>query len=261
VAAWGHLSLQSCPAVSPPSPDETDTGVAARPALARASGVDHPGGELAHHAAGPELSRTVGSFLVRIPADEEIRALHERYAPTPEAFASVYTHCVIVCAVAEQLLERRGLALDVELVRAGCLLHDIGVYRLYDSSGRLDHARYIRHGLLGYELLQELGYPDEICRFCSHHTGVGLSREDVRSQALPIPVGDYLAESGEERLVMYADKFHSKADPPVFVTADSYAVNVRAFGADKAARFASMRQRYGEPDLTALQQAYGHALV
>jgi uncharacterized protein len=69
-----------------------------------------------------------------IPSDARIRALHERYAPTPEAFDLVHTHCEIVCAIAEQLLDRTASALDRALVRAGCLLHDIGVYRLYDSS-------------------------------------------------------------------------------------------------------------------------------
>lgn len=185
---------------------------------------------------------------MRIPTDEEIRALHEKYAPSAEAFEAVYTHCVIVCAVAEQLIERQRLALDVDLVRAGCLLHDIGVYRLYNSSGELDHTHYVRHGVLGHELLRELGLPERICRFCSHHTGVGISREDVRRQVLPIPVDDYLAESGEEELVMYADKFHSKTDPPKFVSADSYSASVRRFGEDKVATFASMRERYGEPD-------------
>ncbi|WP_131737162.1 HDIG domain-containing metalloprotein [Actinomadura roseirufa] len=198
---------------------------------------------------------------MQIPTDKEIRALHEESAPTPEAFELVYTHCEIVCAVAEQLIERRQLALDTDLVRAGCLLHDIGVYSLYDTSGELDHAQYIRHGVLGHELLRSLGFPEQICRFCSCHTGVGLTRDDVRRQNLPIPVDDYLAESGEEELVMYADKFHSKTDPPVLVTFNTYAASVRRFGADKAVAFTSMRERYGEPDLTALQRDFGHPLV
>ncbi len=60
---------------------------------------------------------TVGGMV--IPSDAEIRALHEKYAPTREAFDLVHTHCEIVCAVAEQLLDRSGLALDRALVRAG----------------------------------------------------------------------------------------------------------------------------------------------
>jgi uncharacterized protein len=199
---------------------------------------------------------------MRIPTDEEIRALHEEFAPTGAAFELVYTHCQIVCEVAEQLFARQEIALDIDLVRAGCLLHDIGVYRLYDSSGALDHSNYVRHGVLGHDLIRGLGFPEAICRFCSCHTGVGLTRDDVLRQHLPIPVDDYLAVSNEEALVMYADKFHSKTSPPVFVTAASYAANVRRFfGEDKAVKFASMVERFGEPDFEPLMDTYGHALV
>ncbi|MEU4424031.1 HDIG domain-containing metalloprotein [Actinoplanes sp. NPDC024001] len=186
-----------------------------------------------------------------IPTDRQIRAWHERFAPSRAAFELVHTHCEIVCAVAEELFTDG----DLELVRAGCLLHDIGVYRLRES----DH--YIRHGVLGEELLRELGLPEELVRFCSHHTGVGLTRDDVLRQGLPLPAGDYVAETDEEHLVMYADKFHSKSSPPAFVSADSYARRVARFGADNVDRFAALRARYGEPNLAALAKRYGHAIV
>lgn len=197
-----------------------------------------------------------------IPTDAQIRAVHERFAPSREALHLVHGHCRIVCEVAEQILSGGRLRdLDVALVRAGSLLHDIGVYRLYGPTGELDHSNYVRHGLLGYELLRELGFPERLSRFCSHHTGVGISRDDVVRQGLPIPVDDYLAETDEERLVMYADKFHSKSDPPVFVSADSYAASVRRFGQDKVTCFRSMVERYGEPDLASLANAHGHRLT
>jgi uncharacterized protein len=189
----------------------------------------------------------VGFAIMRIPADEEILALHERHAPTAEALDVVYSHCVIVCRIAEQLLPRAG-AVNADLVRAGCLLHDIGVYRLYDEAGRLDEASYIRHGVLGHELLQAAGLAAAICRFASCHTGVGLSSQDVIRQGLPIPVADYLAETPEEALVMYADKFHTKSRPPRFLTPEAYAASVRRFGEDKAAAFEAMRARFGDPD-------------
>jgi len=196
----------------------------------------------------------------RIPSDEQIRALHEKYAPTQEAFELVYTHCRIVCEVAEQLMARQRLDVDADLVRAGCLLHDIGVYQLYTPSGELDHATYVRHGVLGHELLRELGYPDVLCRFCSCHTGVGITRDDIVAQCLPIPPGDYVAETAEEELVMYADKFHSKTTPPVFVTAAAFTEKISRFGEAKAREFARMRSRYGDPDLTPLAAAYGHSV-
>ncbi|MDP9793871.1 uncharacterized protein J2S43_002383 [Catenuloplanes nepalensis] len=197
-----------------------------------------------------------------IPSDRQIRDLHERHAPNPEAFDLVWTHCEIVCAIAEQLLDGPGGAgLDHGLVRAGALLHDIGVYRLYDENGRIKGREYVRHGLLGRELLLAEGLPDALCRICAHHTGVGITREDVLAQQLPLPPADYLAESAEERLVMYADKFHSKKTPPVFNSAASFAASIARFGADKPARFADLRHEFGTPDLDGLASRYGHALT
>ncbi|WP_035794226.1 HD domain-containing protein [Kitasatospora mediocidica] len=193
-----------------------------------------------------------------LPTLDEIRALHAKYAPTPEALDAVLTHCEIVCGIAEQLMASAELPLDADLVRAGALLHDIGVYRLYDRDGRLDHRNYIRHGVLGHEILREEGYPELLCRFCSCHTGVGLTRHDVRAQQLPLPEADYLAVSAEEQLVMYADKFHSK-NPPRFYTADAFAARVAKFGAQKVDAFDVLRARFGEPDLTTAAAQYGHA--
>jgi uncharacterized protein len=190
-----------------------------------------------------------------LPDDRQIRALHERFAPGPLELDLVHTHCRIVWRIAEQILAARPGACDIALVRAGCLLHDIGVYRLADGDS------YLRHGLLGHDLLRELGFPETLGRFCSHHTGVGITRDDVRRQSLPLPPGDYLAETPEEHLVMYADKFHSKTSPPVFVSAAAYETTVRRFGDGKVAVFREMVRQYGEPDLTPLSAEFGHPIT
>ncbi|MCZ7437240.1 HDIG domain-containing protein [Micromonospora sp. WMMC241] len=196
-----------------------------------------------------------------VPTDERIRSLHERFAPTEEAFRLVWTHCRIVCEIAEDLLGRHDAGLDHALVRAGSLLHDIGVYRLYDAHGRLDQRNYVRHGVLGHALLRDAGLPESLGGFCSRHTGVGITREDVLRQRLPLPVADHTPRTGEENLVMYADKFHSKTTPPTFVSAATYAVTVGRFGADKAARFTALVERFGEPDLAALARRHGHPVT
>ncbi|GAA4919222.1 HD domain-containing protein [Streptomonospora salina] len=198
---------------------------------------------------------------MRVPSDDEIRAVHAEHAPTREAFDLVYTHCRIISTIAAELLSRAPGGLDPELVRAGSLLHDIGVYRLYDRSGQLDYPRYVRHGILGRDLLAEQGYPDALGRFCSCHTGVGITREDIRSQDLPIPPDDYVAESDEEELVMFADKFHSKSHPPRLVSPETAAGRMRTFGEDKELRFKSLLATYGEPDLRPLHESYGHEIT
>lgn len=196
-----------------------------------------------------------------LPTISEARALHEKYAPTREALDLVYTHCEIICRIAEQFMARTVLQLDTALVRAGALLHDIGVYRLYDHAGRLDHGNYIRHGILGHEILRQEGFPERLRRFCSCHTGVGLTRHDIREQGLNLPAADYVAVTAEEQLVMYADKFHSKTTPPRFLTVGSYSAYLRRFGNDKVHAFHRLQARFGEPDLTALRDQYGHSQV
>ncbi|MEV0290560.1 MULTISPECIES: hypothetical protein [unclassified Kribbella] len=74
-------------------------------------------------------------------------------------------------------------------------------------------------------------------------------------------MGDYVPSTPEEELVMYADKFHSKRTPPVFVSGDTYAAVVARWGADKVITFGAMRQRYGDPDLAPLVDATGFALI
>jgi uncharacterized protein len=199
--------------------------------------------------------------MITLPTDEEIQQLHEKYAPSREAYDLVFTHCQIVWEIADQLIARREPPMiHVGLVKAGCLLHDLGVYRLYDAKGLIDHKNYIKHGILGYELLKSEGFSEDICRFASCHTGVGLTRDDIHVQKLPLPVADYLAETPEERLLMYADKFHSKTDPPRFMSFGAYSDYVKRFGEDKVTKFKMLAEEFGEPDLAPFAEDYGYFL-
>lgn len=189
-----------------------------------------------------------------MPTTQHILQLHHKYAPTPAALEKVYGHCQIVWDIAEQLILRNNLHVDVELVKAGCLLHDIGVYALKAGEP------YILHGVRGEELLQHEGLPETLQKIASHHTGVGISEQDIVTQALPLPSADYFAETPEERLVMYADKFHSKGQILHFNSAASYADHVGKFGIDKTERFMAMVQEYGEPDLEMLSKKYNQPI-
>jgi len=185
--------------------------------------------------------------------------LHKKYAPTPEAFERVFTHSQIVNDVAQALLKNSSSTLDKELLHVGCLLHDIGVYKVYDTQGNISDD-YIKHGILGDTLLQSENFPEEIRRFASHHTGVGLTKTDIEQQHLPLPHQDYVAETEIEFLIMYADKFHSKSEPPHFNTAEYYKKYVSRFGDDKVKKFENMIVRFGVPDVYELSNKYGHVV-
>ncbi|HEU5121637.1 MAG TPA: HD domain-containing protein [Candidatus Saccharimonadales bacterium] len=197
---------------------------------------------------------------MRSYTDLEIEALHKKYAPTDELFELVFTHCKIIWDIAGQILEAKRLPIDKDLVRLGCLLHDIGVYTLYDEKGEKRYNfSYVTHGIRGEEILKKEGFPEEVWRIASHHTGVGLSRADIVKQGLPLPKQDFMADTLEEELVMYADKFHSKTTPPRFNTYESYKGYAAKFGDDKVVAFEHMANEFGIPDLAPLIAAYDHA--
>ncbi len=192
------------------------------------------------------------------PTIDEIQALHKKYAPSDGVSDLVWEHCCIVADIAMQLIENNNFDIDADLVKTGCLLHDIGVHPLFDASGELrTGVSYITHGTEGEAILKKEGFTEMMWRFASHHTGVGLTRKDIVSQKLPLPVDDYLAESDEELLVMYADKFHSKTTPPYFNSYEWYKKRVAEFGDDKVFKFEAMAKKFGKPELEPLSKKYG----
>lgn len=195
-----------------------------------------------------------------LPTDQQIRELHRKYAKTDADFNLLYTHCQVVEAIAMQLLDAKPQpGIDRELVHVGCMLHDIGAYDVL-VDGKF--VQGVRHGTIGEEILKSEGYPETIWRFASHHTGVGLTAKDVVDQNIPIPVADYTAQTDEERLVMYADKFHSKSNPPLeppyFCTFEWFRDSVKQFGPDRAAKFDNLAELFGKPDLVSLSKRFGY---
>jgi len=196
---------------------------------------------------------------MNLPSLDEMNKLHKKYAPTANALESVWKHCHIVRHISLQIADNY-YPVNRELLEAGALLHDIGVYKLYNN-GVLETSRYITHGLLGYELLREEGFDEALCRFALLHTGVGITREDVEKQNLPLPVRDYIAETDEEKIVMYADKFHSKKTPPTFNSVEKYSEFLKSkFGDGKAEQFRKLVDEFGESDLEPLVNRYGYKL-
>ena len=198
-------------------------------------------------------------MAMKLPTLEEANNLHKKYAPNKEALSSVWKHCHIVRRIALQIADTY-YPTNKELINVGALLHDIGVYRLY-KNGAIDDSKYITHGLLGYELLKEEGFDEQLCRFALLHTGVGITKEDIKSNKLPLPLRDYVPETAEEKIVTFADKFHSKSEPPTFNSVNWYKEHLRKkFGEHKVKLFEEMLQEFGEPDLKPFMSRYGQEM-
>jgi uncharacterized protein len=205
---------------------------------------------------------------MKLPTDAAILAFHKTYAPSPRAFEVVYTHSRIIADIAAELIASKAVDMDKEFIHAAALLHDVGYYPLFDTAGFVPHDTLITHGVVGARLLRESNLPEALARIAERHTGVGLTKVHILAARLPLPAKDFVAETPEERLVMYADKFHSKYltknDPTdslgKFNSTEHYLAHARRFGEDNAARFTALVERYGVPDIDRLAQRYGQAV-
>lgn len=129
---------------------------------------------------------------------------------------------------------------DLAFVEDAALLHDIGIF-LTDSPGLgcVGKEPYIRHGVLGRRLLDEIGLPRHGL-VCERHIGVGISLEDMRRHRLPLPAREMLPLSIEEQIICFADKFFSKngdGRPSREKSVESILGSLRPHGEDKVERF------------------------
>ncbi len=175
----------------------------------------------------------------------------DKYYPGGSALRDIYIrHCRSVAELALRINTERHLGLDPETVETAAMLHDIGIFKT-DADGIqcFGSEPYIRHGIIGAELLRDEGIPEEIARVAERHTGAGISREEIIDAGLPLPHRDMLPVSVEEQVICYADKFFSKSrrldeEKPV----EKILLQMAAHSQDSAARFAMLHSRFGDQD-------------
>lgn len=156
--------------------------------------------------------------------------------------------------------------LDENFAVVGAMLHDIGTYLVLKHDGadgeklQFDGPHYILHGLRGYDWLISQGVDESVAQFARNHTGVGLTREQVVAQHLPLPQDDYVPVNLEQEVVMVADKYNSKSIPPRFLTAEAYARKARRFGSANERQWLDLVKKYGVPDIPELAEKFGMKL-
>jgi len=201
-------------------------------------------------------------MATNLPTEAEIIALHKKYAPTEELFTIIYTHCLAVWRVAEQLIEMKPHTLNQELVKAGCLLHDIGTYSFIKPTDKSWVAPAGR-GIEGERILMEEGLPKALCKIVAHHVGHGLTKEHIEETISGVlPLRDLTPKTIEERLVNYASKLHSKAKEPQFNSVGSYRQFLKNIGTDYYSDdFEALVEEFGEPDLEPLAEEFAQKLA
>ncbi|MGV8108707.1 HDIG domain-containing metalloprotein [Methanospirillum sp.] len=108
----------------------------------------------------------------------------------------VIAHCRVVRDVAVRIangIEKAGTQVDIDLVAAGAIIHDIGRSQTHG----MDHAD------VGGCICRSLGFDEQICLIVERHIGAGLRAAEREGFGL-LPV-DRIPETIEEKIVAHAD--------------------------------------------------------
>lgn len=128
-----------------------------------------------------------------IPDEGTALKLHEKYGSNER----IVNHCKTVERVASIIAEefaKKGKKVDLQVVKAAALLHDIG--------RAVTHS--VRHGLVGAEILEKEGIDRAVVEAVRRHVGAGISSTEAKR--LGLPDLDYIPRTLEEMIVCFADK-------------------------------------------------------
>lgn len=104
----------------------------------------------------------------------------------------IIDHCKVVYERSYDIIKYHDNA-DPDLVKAGCMLHDVG--RTITNG--------IEHAYLGADLLRDLKVDERICRITERHIGAGITSSEAKS--LGLPPRKYIPETIEEKIVAHSD--------------------------------------------------------
>ena len=136
------------------------------------------------------------------------------------------------------------LGADEAFLWEAAMLHDIGITKVdAPSIYCFGTEHYIRHGILGAEILRSEGLPRH-ARVAERHTGTGLTAAEIIRQNLPLPHQDFTPETIEEQIVCYADKFYSKTRLDEEKTPEQAMRSLEKFGFGCVATFKAWKERF-----------------
>jgi tRNA (cytidine56-2'-O)-methyltransferase len=170
-----------------------------------------------------------------VPDEERCRDILERVGcSTP-----VIAHAEMVHSMGMDMVRSAQEAdpslpdrMDIPLVRAGLLLHDIGRSRTHS----------VRHVTLGAELAKRLGLDDRLVDIIHNHIGAGVSAAEAGD--IGLPPEDHLPRTIEEMIVAHADNLIGGGRR---ITLDEAVNDLRRKGANEGAeRMIELHRRIEE---------------
>lgn len=115
----------------------------------------------------------------------------------------VKSHVLAVAGLAVRVGQRMieaGIEVDLVLLEAGALLHDIGRARTHG----------ITHAIEGTLILADNGVSPRVIEIVRNHIGAGLAKEEARAQGLPAE--DFIPLTLEQKIVAACDNLFSGSE-------------------------------------------------
>jgi len=172
---------------------------------------------------------------------EPLRIIQKYYKNGSLSYRILVNHSLKVKAKALEVAARYKqlhpeTRLDMQFIGEAAMLHDIGIFLTYAPRiGCHGEEPYVKHGILGAELLRKEGLPRHAI-VCERHVGVGLTKKEIREQEIPLPEKDFSPVSLEEKIISFADKFFSKLDKKEH-TIEEIRKEYSHYGPDEVKRF------------------------
>jgi len=138
--------------------------------------------------------------------------LIRKYIPYNSRTYPIYViHVSLVTAKALQIARQKNLSrIQIQFIEEAGMLHDIGICRVHAPSlGCNGNRPYLWHGVAGRKILEKENLPRHAL-VAERHVGLGLTKQEIIQQRLPLPQRDMLPESIAEKIICWADLFFSK---------------------------------------------------
>jgi len=166
----------------------------------------------------------------------------KKYSTTEKDFEIILNHGFMVLGKSIEIINKKKLydKIDFDLIVSGCLLHDIGAFEFMKNFDKFQ-IDYLRHGVIGGEILRKEGLNREAL-IAERHIGSGLSKEYIVQKHLPLPKKDFLPLTLEQKIICYADKFHSKSGK--IDTLVSIKKEMKGFGDEPFKRFVELEKLF-----------------
>lgn len=173
----------------------------------------------------------------------------DKYIKNPFTKNIYITHVSLVAAKAIKIAQGLNLSSEkIRFIEEAAMLHDIGIVEIDDIDlGCTGTLPYICHGTEGRNILESEGLPKHAL-VCERHTGVGISKQEIESEDMPLPARDMLAESLEEKIISWADLFYSKNTERLLQEKSMQRAykSVARFGKKKADRFNEWKAMFAQ---------------